>query len=312
MSFNTLLNIHQSMSVSTIKSQNRQLIDNSMKQNIEINKIQEKINESNSINTEILKNQLNELKQKEEQKLLKSFAFNNMQKIEKIEKIENNLLKTYILRNYSLKIRTSLENFIDELDELSDKDFCLKSINKLDSLLDSVKNYDDEYLKSELYELEIGIIDYDKLIKSEPKMQSISSPGNLEPMFRKTLKDLLGFFIFIIFSFSGTILFYHEKELFLLLFFSFLSLISLLFLIILPFLLYSEIIWIINYDKYKNKFDIEQANFIEESVKFKNDYIEKQKIYNNLSSKHIVHEKYQIILNKYPDFLLKIESFDKN
>jgi hypothetical protein len=149
-----LINIHQSIKLEQIKKTNELMLKSQLMQNAQLKALNSQINAANELTRQILRNQINEIEQKEQQRFYKSLSFNMGEAIEKIEKIEDLLLQLYFVKNYYNKIILNLNEALKNLVEIGDKTFVKDSINRLKLLNEKILDYNNEFEKSSLYTID--------------------------------------------------------------------------------------------------------------------------------------------------------------
>ncbi len=172
---NTLLNIQQSLTAEQIRKQNEVLINTSIDNNVEIKKLYKQLNETNAVNREILKNQIKEAKQIEEQKFYKAFVFKISEIVDSITEIKDPILK-YHFNSIALNgTSDEIDNVIEKLDEISDKQSAREIYKKVEKLSKELMPLSEVYNNSKFPKLTSLSDDYKALeasLRQKPNFQS--------------------------------------------------------------------------------------------------------------------------------------------
>ena len=160
--FDRILNTHQSVKLAQVVNLNKELLNAQLRQNQKLNSLDSKLAEANSLNRQMLQNQIAELRRQEEQIFYKSLAFNCFEIIQKLETIENINLKTYFVLTYSEKLKANLEKAKETLEELTDKSQVKTYIGQLTSVSNSIIKSSD-FINSKLSFLNDTISEYQEL-----------------------------------------------------------------------------------------------------------------------------------------------------
>ena len=131
MDVNKLLQIHQSYSLATIKAINEQVLIAQYAQCEQIVKLQGELASCESTLRQLLKNQLQELHHKEKQRYYKSVVFKISEAIEIIDSESDKQLQSFLLHLYSKILSLNIEDAKENLDEISDKEYCREVERKL-------------------------------------------------------------------------------------------------------------------------------------------------------------------------------------
>lgn len=170
-----ILNIHQSYSLSKVSALNKQILVAQYAQIQQISKLEKELKQSNEISRKILDNQLRELKHKENLKYYKELAYNMHDAISIIEKGDNTLLKSFLCEIYLTVIVDNIEVAKSNVEEIADKDFCGKTLERIEVLKNSVVNSQAEYSNSDFKRMLDCKCDFDALSKELRKQQYILS-----------------------------------------------------------------------------------------------------------------------------------------
>lgn len=160
LTFDRLLNIHQSLRAEQNFTINKALLRAQLSQNEKLSLLNKKLSEANFINKQILENQIIEIKRKEEQRFYKSLFFKCFEIINFIKSIENDELRFYFIQTYSPSISYSLNLALSILEEITDKNETKKLI---DAIVDLNKVFPEKFSESPLYKLNDIINDYETL-----------------------------------------------------------------------------------------------------------------------------------------------------
>ena len=144
-----ILNVHQTYSLTKVSALNKQILIAQYAQIEQISKLEKEIQRSNEISREILHNQLRELKHKESLRYYKEIVFNMHEAISIIEKTDNQPLKLFLCDLYIAIIENNVENIKSNLEEIPDKEFCSKIIERVGLLKDIVLENKTSYLNSD-------------------------------------------------------------------------------------------------------------------------------------------------------------------
>jgi hypothetical protein len=156
--FDRLLNLHQSVKLSQIHSTNKLLLETQISQNQRLNELNYQLKEANTINRQILQNQINEIKEKEIQSFHKALLFNSREIIDIIDAIVNGNIKSYIINQQYNSLIDNLKNCKNTLIEFNEKNISNELIVRIEKIKNNL-NYN-EYLQSDFSKLENLLNDY--------------------------------------------------------------------------------------------------------------------------------------------------------
>ncbi|MCH5181422.1 MAG: hypothetical protein J1F06_02220 [Prevotellaceae bacterium] len=213
------LNIYQSYSLAKISTLNKKSLAIQYAQCGEIIKLKENISKElqavNRINQKILENQINELKQRERIKFYRKVAFNAKEAIEIINSQKDLLFKSFLCELYAIPLQLLLEDAINNLEEINDKEFCSNQIKILDSCLMTIEQVKKDYNLSDYHNIIISQEAYSDSMKNiENKIKQVNRDRkNIEPFVEEKLMSIkvycgcLRFFILIAFLFIVFVMF---------------------------------------------------------------------------------------------------------
>jgi hypothetical protein len=183
--FDRVINLHQSLKLSQINQTNKSIIAAQISQNQKLNELNYQLQEANSLHRQILQNQINEIQKSENQKFYKALIFNCIEIVEKIETITEENIRHYFFNEHFEKLKDSITNGKNELEEISDKTEANKWITKIENIKNGLST--NEYLKSPFFNFENAASEYRNIVKemeeeinklkSEIKMYPIPSKG---------------------------------------------------------------------------------------------------------------------------------------
>ena len=174
---NTLLNIQQSLTAEQIRKQNEVLVNATIDNNVEIKKLYKQLNETSAVNKEILNNQIKEAKHIEEQNFYKAFVFKISETLDSISEIKDPILK-YHFNNIALNGTTDeIDNAVEKLDEISDKQSTKEIYKKVEKLTKDLIPLLGAYNNSKLPKLTTLSYDYKALEASLPQKPNFQSNG---------------------------------------------------------------------------------------------------------------------------------------
>lgn len=152
MRLDRILDIYQAYTITKISAYNKQALIAHYAQCEKIGELQQQIRVANSISKSILENQFKETKHREAQKFYKGLAFNMNEAFEKISSIKDANLQTFYGHLLIGKILANLKECQDNLDEISDKEYCKKLQNKCNTFLYNIARHT-QYIDSPLNKL---------------------------------------------------------------------------------------------------------------------------------------------------------------
>lgn len=143
MNIDRLLNIHQSYSLTTIKAINQQILIAQYAQCEQISKLQDEIAASNAVLKQILKNQLEDLRHREKQRYYKSLAYNINEAVDIISAESSSLAKICLGVAFRDVLLLNVQEAKDNLDDISDKEYCKSVENKMQDILNAAEKSGD-------------------------------------------------------------------------------------------------------------------------------------------------------------------------
>lgn len=143
-----LLNIHQSYSLEGIKRLNVEMLKAQYAQCEQLTQLQKQIDQGNKISMQILRNQIREIENREQQKFYKAQAFNLAIFCDHIEKIEPITLRAFILQMYTSYVEGTAKDAMEHLEEIADKAHCQSILDHLQTISSGIKTYLPEYRQS--------------------------------------------------------------------------------------------------------------------------------------------------------------------
>ncbi len=173
----TLLNIQQSLTAEQIRKQNEVLVNATIDNNSEIKKLYKQLNETNVVNKEILKNQIKEARHNEEQNFYKAFVFKVSEIVDTITEIEDSILKYYFNKNALNGTTDEIENVIEKLDEISDKQSTKEIYKKVEMITKELMPLSGKYNASKFPKLTSLFNDYIALEASIPQKPEFKTNG---------------------------------------------------------------------------------------------------------------------------------------
>lgn len=162
MDIDRLFSIHQSHSLMQIKAINKQLLIAQYAQCEQISTLQKEIKTSNCIAKQILKRQLEEAQHREQQKYYKALAFSMKEAVEHVKTEKDVNFKCFLYELYSKTILENLQEAQNNLEEISDKEYCNKIICSLQKIQQEYLAANNIYSQSLFAKLLIAQISYIK------------------------------------------------------------------------------------------------------------------------------------------------------
>lgn len=135
MNTDQLLNIHQSYSLTTIKAINQQILIAQYAQCEQISKLQKEIAASNEVLRQILRNQLVDLQYREKMRYYKSLAYSINEAVDVICVESSHLVKAFLGTFFRDALLLNIQEAKENLDDISDKEYCKSVENKIQSIL---------------------------------------------------------------------------------------------------------------------------------------------------------------------------------
>lgn len=143
-----LLSIHQSYSLEGIKRLNVEMLKAQYAQCEQLTQLQKQIDQENKISMQILRNQIREIENREQQKFYKAMVFNLAIFCDHIEKIEPITLRAFILPMYATYIEGAAKDAMEHLEEIPDKTHCQSILDHLQKITAEVETCLPEYQQS--------------------------------------------------------------------------------------------------------------------------------------------------------------------
>lgn len=153
MDIDRLLSIHQSHSLMKIGAINKQMLIAQYAQCEQISALQKEISASNSISRQILENQLKEIKHQELLRYYKSLAYAMKEAVGCIEAEKDIVFKCFLYELYSDTIINNTREAKNNLEEISDKEYCNGIEATMQAICNTYSLYKDEYKKSDFFRL---------------------------------------------------------------------------------------------------------------------------------------------------------------
>lgn len=299
---NTFLNIYQSFKLRRISKSNKELLNNALHQNAELQNLNNQLKYSNEIQHQILNNQIYEIQHRESQKFYKSLLFYYHQSFDELLKLEDINLMQFVLGRDNMGGNALYEwyenstNLIGYLDELSDKEYCEKLSGRIYKTITQLSLNSEIYKQSLLGKLENSIKDFeDKTDEIERRRGfSYSDQLHIKPKYNKYFSGeaiiwLLSVLMIIgsIFQTINKVQDYLQGLIF-----------SSLFFIISVLIFFKEFIWIKNYPDYFKRME----PLIMKARRQDNSYEQETKEMETSLNYHPVHKLIDEFNKRYQDF----------
>ena len=293
--FDRFLQIHQSYSLEKIVRQNDLSLKLQLSQNKELRSLNNQISSANDLTRKILKNQITEIEQRENQKFYKKLSFSTSELISSIEKIENPVLKYYFLNIYCKTIIENINDSIENLSEINDKIFNKQLKDRIENILVENRNNENTFKNSPFYQLDALTVDYNNKVDNLISTEVI--PDKVPKLwFKSKIRGLRWFLIGILFLFaliSFSIIFNTNLD------FGGIVVYAFLFWMPLTFLLYREIKWIKNYPFY---YEHQKLKNLEIDKQVKNENTKNKSKYNNMMLEIENHELHKVMAEIETDY----------
>lgn len=143
-----ILNLHQSITLATIRKQNQHMLTAQYAQCQQMQQLQRQMQANNSMTRQILENQLKEIQHKENLKYYKALAYNIKEAVNVITNTENMVFKSFLNSLFHDVFKLYIQEAKENLEEITDKVFCSEIENALESNLEQSLTVKDEYSKS--------------------------------------------------------------------------------------------------------------------------------------------------------------------
>jgi len=145
MKADTLFNIYQSYSLAKISALNKQNLIALYAQNEQLSKLNKELAKSNSVNQQILNNQIKEIERQEKCRYFKKLSFNLSQAIGLLENETNTNFRVFASNLFLPIIRELAKESTEALEEIADKEYANAIVQKSISLMESDKAYLADY-----------------------------------------------------------------------------------------------------------------------------------------------------------------------
>ena len=134
MKANTLLNIYQSYSLAKISALNKENLIALYAQNEQLSNLNKELVKANSVNEQILKNQIKKIERQERCRYYKNLSFNLSQAVDMIENEENTNFRIFTSNMFLPLIQEFAKESMKELEEIADKEYANNIVQKCISL----------------------------------------------------------------------------------------------------------------------------------------------------------------------------------
>lgn len=145
MDTNTLLRIYQTYSLEKISALSKQSLAAQYAQNEQLVQLKNELAANITIANKILKNQIRELERQEKTRFYKNLIFNLKLVIDKIENQPNDNFRLFLSSLFLKPIEAYAKESIDNLEEVNDKEYAQKIIERVKSISLSNLNLEQEY-----------------------------------------------------------------------------------------------------------------------------------------------------------------------
>ena len=176
MNIDKVLSIHQSYSLMKIGALNKQMLIAQYAQSEQISNLNKQIAVGNNIAREIFENQLKEIQHKELIKYYKSLAYSMKEAIELIDKEKDIIFKCFLYDLYSSLIVDFLEDAKNNLEEISDKEYCHNLELKMQDIATIYSINESLYKESDFVKLRDSYVDYleqQKILEEKQRLSII-------------------------------------------------------------------------------------------------------------------------------------------
>ena len=140
MKINTLLNIYQSYELTKISALNKQNLIALYAQNEQLNKLNNELARSNRTTEQILRNQIKEIERQEKCRYYKDVSFNLSQAITILENETNTNFRIFASTLFLPIIRDMAKEAVQGLEEIADKEYANKILQRCISLSENDKS----------------------------------------------------------------------------------------------------------------------------------------------------------------------------
>ncbi len=184
---------------------NEQILVQQYNNNKHLSDLKKQMNEANSINKQILANQLKAEQHKEAQKYYKALSYNLFETTDLISKIEDPMVLNYVLNNYYEKIKVNIIESNDSLDEIGDKTFNKQTLDTLNAIKAKAELDKSNYQVNILNNIDNYIADFNK---EETRIKSLKKPEySRKTLNRKKINIVRTIAIYILGFFTYMMLF---------------------------------------------------------------------------------------------------------
>lgn len=164
-----VINIYQTYSVAKISALSKQTLIAQHAQCEQITKLertlQKELRSLQRVNQNILENQIKEAKKSENIKYYRLIAHNCRQAIYIIQEQSDPIIKLFCLELFQEPFSMFLQEAKNNLEEISDLDYCAESINLLHSIRESVSDSQNDYTSSPFHTM---------LLENQPYLNELS------------------------------------------------------------------------------------------------------------------------------------------
>lgn len=148
MNTDTLFKIYQSYTLTKVGELNKHSLVALYAQNEQLSKLNQELTRANRTTEQILRNQIKEIELQEKRRYFKNMTFNLSQAMDLLEKEENSNFRIFASNLFLLPIRDMAKDAIQELEEITDKEYAHNIVKRANSLSDSNKAYISNYQKT--------------------------------------------------------------------------------------------------------------------------------------------------------------------
>ena len=145
MKTDTLLNLYQSYTLTTVSELNKQSLIALYAQNEQLSQLNEELTRANRTTEQILRNQIKEIEQKEKRRYFKNITFNLSQALDLLENEENVNFRLFASGLFLSPIRDMAKDAVQELEEIADKEYAQNIVKRTNVLTESDKTIYDSY-----------------------------------------------------------------------------------------------------------------------------------------------------------------------
>lgn len=152
----------------------QQILEAQLKANNELRNLRSQINQSNSINNQMLQNQIREIEERETQKFYKNRSFKLRRLINTINNIQDDNQRAFAYCMLDDAIIANINEAINTLNEIADKEYCDNLLNDYTQNKSTFSNNNNCTIFKELDMIKNGIDEYLSL-----KQQLLSAQNEL-------------------------------------------------------------------------------------------------------------------------------------